>query len=108
MRSGKLRHRITIERPADSPDEFGEMRAAYSALGTYWAEVRGLSGKETEVASQLRVDATSRVTLRGGIDIRPSDRIVFGSRILNVVWTQDIDSRGIETWVFCNEIQQGA
>jgi SPP1 family predicted phage head-tail adaptor len=107
MRTGQLRHRVTIERPTLAADEFGEMRPTYSSVGTYWAEVRGLSGKESEIASQLRVDATSRVRLRGKIDIRASDRVLFGARVLNVVWIMDEDSRGIETRAFCSEVQQG-
>lgn len=71
MRSGKLRHRVTIERPGQAQDpDTGEMLPGWVYVATVWASVEPLSAREfiAADAGQSKISAKVVMRYRSGID----------------------------------------
>ncbi|GAA3721146.1 phage head closure protein [Oceanisphaera sediminis] len=71
MRSGKLRHRITIERPGQTQDpDTGEILPDWTPVATVWASVEPLSAREfiAADAGQSKISAKVVMRYRSGID----------------------------------------
>lgn len=83
--AGRLKQRVRIERYTR-----GDSADTVSTVATVWAEVRPITGAERWRAGETESDLTHLVTMRAGVDIRPSDRITFGNRILEVRSVRDI------------------
>lgn len=104
MRSGRLRHRVTLLKPARTTDGYGQVKTSSSPVGTYWAWVRPLRGREAEVARQLRADLTHAVTLRYVGAIGAEDSLLFRGRGLNIRSVIDVDERRREINLLCVEV----
>lgn len=104
MRSGRLRHRLELQAPAEVADSFGQRRKTWTTVGTYWGEVRPLAGREAEVARQTRADLTHAVTTRGGPAVTPKHRWLFEGRVLQVHSALDVGERGRQVDMLCQEI----
>lgn len=108
MRAGKLRHRVAITRETRTADSFGQLTdATPETVGTVWAEIRPLSGKEMEIARQLRAETTHRIRMRRTYAVLPTDYLLFGSRRFNILEITDFDERGIELSILASEITTG-
>lgn len=81
---GKMRHRVTLERNSPTQDRSGELQDDWSAVGTYWACVRPLSGRELVNAAQVVPLASHSVTMRNVGPLTTKDRLVFESRVLEI------------------------
>jgi head-tail adaptor len=121
VRSGRLRHRVTIQAPADpeaegGQDTYGQPTGPWVDLpssapdGKWAAEVRYLSGREGLVAKQVTPDATHAVTMRAGAPVTPAHRLVLADgRVLGVVSTGDPEGRGRQIELVCQErVDDGA
>lgn len=100
MRAGRLRHRIDIETPVESPDSYGGVSTSWSLDATRWAEVVPLTGKPLTSAQQVHAEATHRVRVRH-IGLPASFRLKFGSLVLEPLHTSDIDNLGKEIVILC-------
>lgn len=103
MEAGKLRHRVDLQRVAVTRDTHGDQVKTWTTLATVWASIEPLSGREFLSASQVMADVTARIKIRGGIDLTPKDRVVFGSRVFDIRHVIDWGSRGVETHLMCTE-----
>lgn len=99
---GRLRRRITIERAGDGPAvpdpaNPGLPLDDWAPIGTFWAEVLPLRGRELFLAQQVRATTTHRITIRdtaSGRDIRPTDRVVHRGDILEIEAAIRVEDRG--------------
>lgn len=82
-----MRHRITIERETESapdPDTGAttlEWNAVYTSVP---AAYRPLTSGEMQAAGARQAKTESEFELRTGLDIRPSDRIVFAGDVWEI------------------------
>lgn len=107
----RLVHSITLERPDPAPDTFGEPIPAWVEVKTVDALVRPATAREAEVAKGLRGLITHKVALHYDPDlaaIDPTWRVVFGSRVLNLVGVYDPDERGRDLMLDAVEVAAGA
>ncbi|HHK7966975.1 TPA: phage head closure protein [Serratia marcescens] len=97
MQAGKLRHRITLQRPGkvQNPDN-GEMEDAWLDLTTIWAEVVPLSAREFVAAQAMQNAVTTRITIRYRQDIKPKYRILFRGKIFNIEGILSDPKSGLE------------
>lgn len=89
MRAGKLRSRITIRRSAEVKNERGGYDETWADLGTIFAEVTGLDGRESVMDKVLQGISVYRVTIRWRDDLKASDQLrsaggCFGGRDVNI------------------------
>lgn len=104
MRAGTLRHRVTIERPVDARDGFGQAVHGWETFATRWAEVRGLSGRELFEAQQNMSRATHTVRMRDVSGVTTDMRIKDDrNRYLNILSALDAEGRSRETVFVCAE-----
>lgn len=103
MRSGPLRHRVSVQRQEPTRDEFGEIVAnEWVEIGKRWAEVKPISGREALVSNQDLNEVTTRIRMRF-FPIRGSDRIVFKERIYNIQFINNIDEQDYQLEILCQE-----
>lgn len=103
MRAGKLRHRVQIQERSNARDEFNQQLDVWTPAATVSANIVGLSGREYLSRSGEAAEATHRVEMRSYAGLTPAHRILFGARILDILYVSDIDNRGIEMHVLCKE-----
>lgn len=104
MRIGKLRHRVELKSVAQTPNTFGEMTDTWSTFATVWASVEPLKGRELLIAQQANSEVTLRVRLRYNSSIDVNDRVVIGSRILEIVSIINPEERDWEQVLLCKEV----
>lgn len=103
MRAGKLRHRVTVERPQEAAGAYGEAQVSWEPMATVWASVEPVSGREFFAAAQVQTDITHRVRMRYLAGVTPKHRIRFGERLLDVRLVRNIEERNAELELLCVE-----
>lgn len=104
MNAGALRHRITLQQPIETQDEFGEVVITWQDVASVWAEVADLSGREFFAAMQTVSEITTRVRLRHRSDVETRWRMVVGARVLDIQAVIDPDGRKRELLLLCREV----
>ncbi len=103
MRSGQLRHRLTIERTVPAaPNAYNETVDAWQTFDKVWGEVTDLDGHEAVREAQVHPDATVKVLTRYRPDVDEAMRLVFGDRVLYPVAINKDVRKTEMTWV-CRE-----
>lgn len=110
MRISKLQQRITIQRRSPTLDAYGQEINTWINIGTVWAEVKPLSGREKLRSNSMVVESqlTHQVTVRYSESFVPPTtadawRILFGTRIFNITASMNVDE-GDKTIIFdCTE-----
>ena len=109
VQAGKLRHRVTIQRPKEGMDEYGDPLLQWSDIGERWASVEPLSGREQIEAFSVEATITHRVRFRAqDIDVSPRDRILTRTgRILEVKAALNVEERTRVYEVLATEVDNG-
>jgi len=85
MRIGKLRHRVSIERPGLTQDPAtGEMIPGWQLVRKAWASVEPLSAREFIAAGADQSELSARIVMRHRGDLAPNMRIVHRGKIYNI------------------------
>jgi SPP1 family predicted phage head-tail adaptor len=105
MQAGRLRHRVTVQRATDSIDQYGDQTPTWTSLGTVWASVEPLSGREYFAAAQMQSEVSTRIVIRpiSGVTLTPKDRVKFGSRYFDIQSVINRDERNRELQLLCVE-----
>lgn len=102
MRSGRLRHRVRIERATETQNAFGEPVKGWSLLGEVWAGIEPLRGNERFQAQAVQSSEDVRIVMRFNpdlSDISTKDRVVFGAKVYDINAVLNIDERNREVHV---------
>ena len=106
MQAGRLRERITIQRPVRVSDGHGGMVLSWADVATVWAEVVPLNGRELLLAGQMQSAVNMRVRMRYragvGADMRaklPDGRLLYFGSVI------DVEERHREFEILCQEKQ---
>ena len=86
MRAGKLRHHIDIEARSitQDPATGAAVESHVTKYDLVPAEFVFLSGKEFLSSQQVRSEVRARITVRSGLDILPTDRVVYQGKAYNI------------------------
>ena len=110
--SGELRQRIYIYTPPIGLDQYGQplnsipSMECWGRIATRWAKIESNTGSPYVQNDQIRNLTTHRITMRYFAGMSPGYRIVFGTRVFNVVGLITTEERNIDTIVACQEIIQ--
>jgi len=96
---GKLRERLTIQAPSLTDDGVGGKNRQWRTIGKVWANLREVSGQETEFAQGQQAIRKMRVTIRWRGDMNSHMRFVYGTRLLYIVAM--LDERGTRRFLTC-------
>lgn len=104
MRAGELRQRITIQSKTVVQNSFGEEDITWTDLATVWAAVEPLRGREFLDGRMITAEITTRIRIRKMDGISPEMRVVFGSKIYDVIAVVHVEEREREIHLMCQEI----
>ena len=105
MRIGKLRHRVQLQHlTQSSQDTYGEPTDTWTKYSDCWASVEPMRGRELEIAQQVNAEVTIKVTIRYNSAVLMTDRIVKGSRNLEIVSIVNPEERNEKMILMCKEM----
>lgn len=84
LRSGDLRHQVTLRQPTKSRDGKGGYEIGFADVATVWAEVIALDGRESVMERVLEGVSTYRVRIRYRTDVGAEWQLRYGAIELNI------------------------
>lgn len=106
MRSGNLRHRVTLQQlVAGSPqqDAGGAPDEAWTDVVTVWADIQPLKGRELLAAQQVQSEVSGTVRIRYRSGVTPAMRAKFGTRYYDILAAIDPGERHRELLLYTRE-----
>jgi SPP1 family predicted phage head-tail adaptor len=64
MRAGRLKDRVELQAATESRDGYGDSSKVWAAMGTRWAGIEPLHGKEFFASEQLNSETTTKIAMR--------------------------------------------
>lgn len=104
MRSGDLRHRITVQVKSLVTDNMGGWTETWATFATVSAAIWPVSAKEQITGAKLEGEVTHRIRIRYLSGLLPSHRVLFGTRYLNIVSIVNVEERKIQMDLLCTEV----
>lgn len=92
---GELRHRITLESPAETPDEGGGRAIAWQTAATVWARIESAAGKELARAGEIEPQTLYRITIRHRSGVSAAMRAQWNGKTIGITSVYDPDGRGV-------------
>ena len=104
MNAGRMRHRVELRTPL-YPNESGYANTTYSSLGTFWAEVEPLRGREYWQSQHENSEVTHRIRMRFVRRAKANANLVafYGGREFEVLSVIDPNERNISLELMCKE-----
>lgn len=84
MQSGKLKHRLTLQKYSYTRDAAGDVIPVWTDLAQVYAKVEGVQGREFLAANAQQHATTWRIIMRYRNDFDMSDRLVAGGVAYNI------------------------
>lgn len=103
MRAGRLRHRVEIQTLGETRDPAGDVVPAWTTDATVWAGIEPLRGRELVTAERIEGRTPIRVRMRHYPGLTSANRLLFGSRELNIDSVASIRETDREMEVMCWE-----
>lgn len=103
MRAGRLRHRVTLQSATTTQNSYGEQVKAWVDVGTFWAAVEPISGKERFASGERIHERDVRIVMRYIGTVTETHRILFQSRTYDIKAVVMKDSVKREYEFICTE-----
>lgn len=97
----RLRHKLTLQQEAATPDGSGGYVKTWQNIADLWAELIPITnassklsnsaGKETLAAGQVQSELSHKLLLRYRSDITAAMRLVFEERIFNIRFVANVN-----------------
>lgn len=84
MRSGRLRHRVTIQRPVVTQNEYGEGTIQWEDEDDIWCSVEAIAGRELLNNDRVQSEITHRVNIRFRSTLTSDRRLVHNGQVLEI------------------------
>lgn len=104
MKARDLRHRVTLQRLVLTQGASGDLTQGWQDVSTIWAAVEPLSGREYWQAQQIAAETSIRVRLRYMAGVDTKMRVLYGTRVLEILSIVDVEERHRELQLMCREI----
>jgi head-tail adaptor len=95
--AGALNQRVTIMRPQRTQDASGQVvDGSPVSVGSRWASVEPVTGREADLAERLTAETTHRVTFRSNraLTIQKTDYLVWRTRRFEIEAVSDFPPEG--------------
>ncbi len=93
MRSGRLRHRLSLQGPTITNDGLGTPTTTFGTVATIWGSIEPLKGKEFYDSALINSEVTNRIVVRYITPIAPNYKVVFGTRTFMIESIIDLMER---------------
>lgn len=102
--SGEMRHSIILQTNSGSTqDTFGAETQTWTTALTTWASIKPFSGKELERAQQVAGEVSHKITIRYWSSLTRNHRVLFGSRVFDINYINNIGEQSVFQELFCKE-----
>ena len=101
MRAGELDQRVTLERFGEYKDASGAWTEGWETVGTFWAAVLPLTGKEIIAGDAVAAITDVRVIMRYQPGVTAADRLKHDGKTFNVVTVINRRSANRELELLC-------
>lgn len=88
-----LDRQITVERATYTTDASGAEIPTWAALATVACAFRPISDSERWRASEVSATVTTRFTIRHGLGVLPTDRLIFEGRTFDIHGVKEVGDR---------------
>lgn len=106
MRSGRLRHKVTVQTVSEATDSFGQAIKTWSTYAQPFASVEPLNGREFFTANADSSEVTVRIRLRYLSGLTTKMRVLWDSKYYNIESIIDPAERNAEMVLMCSEALQ--
>lgn len=105
MESGKLRHRVIIEKRTtpETQGDLGEPTTTWVTHLAVYAQINPLQGREFYDAQRINPELTHNILIRYREGITPDMRISFGTRTFEIISIVNVEERNRELRLVCKE-----
>lgn len=103
MKAGKLKQWLVIQSPVNTKNDHGEIIQTWQTYAELNGSVEPSSAREFWRANQVVADATHGVTCRFYPGVTPAMRILYGSRVLNILSVLNDGENDAELQILCKE-----
>ena len=104
MQAGKLDQRVTIQRLVEGVDDYGQPINEWEDVGSYWASVEPLRGREF-IAMQAAVsELQTRIRLRWVAGIHSTMRVVHEGTLYGIGAVIHVESARRELQLMCTAV----
>ena len=107
MNAGELRTRVQVQQATETTAAEGQIDRTWETIGSRWARVRPVSGREFWQAQMVQSDITHVVRMRYDPGITRRNRLLLGQyesgRKLNIAAVFNLDERRKEIELPCVE-----
>lgn len=104
MRAGKLRHYVDLQSPTQTVGAMGGLTVSYAHDSYSWASIQPQAGSEAVKAGQAQAKDSVLITIRYHATVKPTWKIVNGSKTYEVNAIINIDERNREMQLSCTEV----
>lgn len=105
MRGGRLRNKITLqERTASEDPATGQPLDIWIDVGTAWARVEDLSGRDFYEAASEQSQVITPIEMRFRPGVKPEMRVVCGDRTFQIDSIQRPTNRRERMILMCSEL----
>lgn len=104
MNPGELNKRITIQKPDNAQDSFGQLVENWKDVATVWASISPLVGREFFAAETVNSEVTHKVKIRYRQGITPDMRVKFRDRYFSIQSVINFKEQSIELQLMCKEL----
>lgn len=105
MRAGSLNQCITLEQRVEGEDAAGQPYDYWDTVGTVWAAVHPIRGRELIAADAVTSITDVRVILRWRPGLTPAMRIRHGDDTYNIASVIHVRSEKREVELLCKLVQ---
>ncbi len=98
MRSGRLRHRLSLQKPTHTNTSVGTVITTWGTVATIWGSIEPLrvGSREFYDSALINSDINAQVITRYISGVEPNYRFVFGTRVFPILAIQNIMERNKE------------
>lgn len=103
IRSGKLRHEIQIQDNTQGDDSAGGLPDSWATVATVWGNIDRVEEDEKLNAGMLQNVITHKVVIRFYDGLTVSHRLLFGTRVFEIISIEDRHEREFKHVLQCFE-----
>lgn len=102
MRAGSLRHKVTLQKPVETQNAYGEPEQRWQTVSSnIWASISPLRGREYLTAQQMTSEIDAKICLRHRTDVTAKMKIVKGTDEYLIEAIINPDERNRELELMC-------
>jgi len=103
MRSGNLKHKITIQSYSETQNDFGEIIKWWADLKTVYSSITPLSAKEF-FKEGVQAEVTHKIEMRYFDGVKPKMQVIYGARVFSITSVIDIREANKTLQLICKEV----